>query len=189
VLVFHKGLAGWRYYMAGTMPFQMNFLSIHKLIPQNMLMPGPYEDLTTVMHVTEGCAFSTCLCIGLAVLWMCWRALAKEGLTPRVILMLAIGTIIILPYGFEYDMGAIAGATVIYMASAREIPAPVHLMLGLLWALPATILEIKTVPLPISSSILLFSLVCLYFLMEYKTTTTAMMVEPDKNDMKLQKYP
>ncbi len=157
------GIAPWQYYMAGTMPFQTEFLSVHRPDAKNMLMPGPYEDLSTLMHVPEWYAVIICVCIGMAALWMSFHLLIKEGLTPRVILMLATTTLIILPYGFEYDMGAITGALVIYLASAAEIPMLTHLMLGLLWALPALILEIKTVQLPISSSILILSLVSLYF--------------------------
>jgi hypothetical protein len=120
------------------------------------LMPGPYADAAMVLKLSYpwlAWAPAALFALSAAVL-----AVRREGISAKSVLVLALATLIIMPYGLNYDMVAVSGALAIYLAAAAEVAVPLHAALGLLWALPFAIIELKYVKLPLSSAILIAAL-------------------------------
>lgn len=166
VSVLAWGLAPWREYATVIIPFQTSLLDRALLLKQtadsayDLLMPGPYVDLAMVPGIKFPWLF-----YGMAAFYALFVSLytvKREGLTARSVLALALATLIVTPYGYNYDMIAIMGALVVYLATLTELALPAHLVFGLLWILPAGMFAIKRIPLPLSSAIMLAALTCIH---------------------------
>lgn len=155
------GVTPWHDYVADTMPYQVEFLNGPYRI-YNPLMPGPWSD---AIRLFPGQDWSYILygLSALAAFIVTILTVKREGMTARSVLVVALSTLIVLPYAFNYDMVAVAGALFVYLGTLPEIGIAAYVALGLLWALPAALIEFKLVPFPISSVILLSSLICLHF--------------------------
>ncbi len=155
------GTGPWHDYIGDTIPYQAGFLNgVSNMF--NPLMPGPWSDAVR-MTAVEGIRYTFYGIAALAALASVILTVKKEGLTARSILMIALATMIILPYGFNYDMVAITGALAVYLGTLADVSASGFVILGCLWALPAAVIVLKLAPLPISSAILLASLIHLHF--------------------------
>jgi hypothetical protein len=116
------------------------------------------------MHLLIGPAVAIFGAVAAGCGYVTFQALRREGITPLTVLMLSLSTLIIVPYGFNYDMVMIAGALVVYLAGIKVIDLIAFVVLGLLWALPAIVMVIKglPLPLPVSSGIMVVSLMYLH---------------------------
>jgi alpha-1,2-mannosyltransferase len=154
------GVAPWREYTAVILPYQAALLDRTAHNEYGVLMPGAYVDASMVLGMKN-----PWLIYGVAAifaLFVSFACVKREGVTARSVLVLSIATLIVTPYGFNYDMVAIMGALTVYLATLAEITVPVHLVFGLLWALPTVSFMLKRVPLPLSSAIMLGALACLH---------------------------
>lgn len=156
------GAAPWRDYVTQTLPYQSKLLDLTTHLFYIRMMPGLFADASAVLQL--GPLWSGLLQAA-AALWAFVAvlfAVNREGLTARCVALLALGTLIILPYDFNYDMVMVAGSLAVYLAMVEEMPVLTHLVFGLLWALPLAIYAVKTLPYtPISSAVLLLSFLCL----------------------------
>lgn len=122
------GVAPWHEYLTQALPHQMELLKLDRGY-YTLMMPGIYADVVTTLHqaILTGAivaALAALLALGLTL-----RAVWKEGLTPRSILLASLGTMVILPYGFSYDMLPVAGAMVVYLGAQQGIAMWRHLSL------------------------------------------------------------
>ena len=154
------GVTPWKDYIDNVIPYQATLLSAGQAFYHRMT-PGVFFDLANIIPEWAKLIHALiALPVAAAALW----AVRKEGITPRTVLILSIATMIVVPYGFNYDMVAIAGALAIYLATLPEEYSFVHLLYGLLWTLPLAVYEIKRLPeAPICSAVLLASFTWLVF--------------------------
>lgn len=155
------GTTPWVEYVTQALPFQSKLLQPGPSFYFTM-MPGPYADALTALGwpVIAAAGYAVLAAIFAAV--VAWREVSRHGITPRGVLVLALATAIILPYSFNYDMVAVAGAMVVYLATTPTVTGR-HLLLGLLWALPLAVPELKNFPyVPCSSVIMLAALALLW---------------------------
>lgn len=157
------GVAPWHDYFSNVVPYQASLIGSSEAFYHRM-MPGPYSDIIALFPEDSGIASLIYGAIAFVAFVGTLLAVEREGVTARTVLMLALATIIILPYGFNYDMVVVAGALAIYLVAMVEAPVLIHLVLGLLWALPLAVYEIRLVPvMPACSFIMLVTLSWLYF--------------------------
>jgi hypothetical protein len=154
------GVQPWIDYVRNVIPYQQTLMQPGVAFYHRM-MPGPFFDL---LNIAPEWAWLIHACIALPVFAAALWAVKREGVTARSTLIVALGTMIIIPYGFNYDMVAVAGAAAVYLSTLAEEFALVHLLYGLLWALPLAVVELKLVPQCPSASIIMigsFALLCL----------------------------
>lgn len=161
------GIAPWQDYLNNIVPYQARLLSGNVSLYHRM-MPGLFSDFRVLFDGND-CIAVALYGIGAAFAFVAaLMAVRKEGLTARTILMLSLATLILLPYGFNYDMISVSAALVIYLAAFAEIAVPVHLLCGALWALPLAIYEVKKVPQVPFCSMILLGLFCLLYVQARK---------------------
>ena len=154
------GVTPWHDYITNVIPYQSALLEDSRAFYHRMT-PGVFFDF---VRIVPDCAMAIHIVVALMAAGVALFAVKKDGISPRTVMILALSTIIILPYGFNYDMVAIAGALAVYLATMTEEFAFIHLLYGFLWALPLAIYEIKRLPgAPISSLILVSCLIFLHF--------------------------
>lgn len=151
------GVAPWQDYYTKTMPFQTNLLKNGSGFFLNM-MPGPYADALVALKLPKIAALAYAALAALFAFAAALLAVKRQGMTPRTVLVLALATLVILPYSFNYDMVAVAGALVVFLGSGARMTIGLHLLLGLLWALPLAVIELKGLAFPCSSLIMLAAL-------------------------------
>ncbi|MEZ0225397.1 MAG: glycosyltransferase family 87 protein [Alphaproteobacteria bacterium] len=154
------GVQPWRDYLTDTLPYQSEFLNGPYRI-FNPLMPGVWSD---IMHLIPGEDWGYVIYAAIAVfaVFVAVAAVLREGITARSVLVIALSTICILPYGFNYDMVAVAGALAIYLATQAELRLSTFIAMGLLWMLPLALVQFRVFPLPFSGAILLSALISLH---------------------------
>jgi hypothetical protein len=154
------GIQPWQDYLTDTLPYQSEFLNGPYRI-FNPLMPGVWSDVMRLIpgedwgYVIYGAAAVFALVVAVA-------AVRREGVTARSVLVIALSTVIILPYGFNYDMVAVAGALIVYLGTQAEWRLPSFVAMGLLWMLPLALVQFRIFPMPFSSAILLSALISLH---------------------------
>lgn len=167
------GVAPWHDYFSNIIPYQASLVGTSEAFYHRM-MPGPYSDIIALLPGDSRAGLLIYGAIAFLAFVGTFLAVEREGVTPRTVVMLSLATLIILPYDFNYDMVAVSGALVIYMAALVEVPVLIHLVFGMLWALPLAVYEIRLVPeMPVCSFVMLATLFYLYF-------QTRMQPEPRK---------
>jgi hypothetical protein len=156
------GVTPWMDYWTKGIAFQKGLLELSAGY-YRLMMPGVYADARVVMRFGIMASVAVqLLCsawVFVLVLWNVWR----DGFTARTVAMLAIGTSILMPYSFNYDLVIASGAVIVFLATLEEMLVLEHLAFGLLWALPLAIYELKNVPMfPLSSGILLLLMAVLH---------------------------
>jgi alpha-1,2-mannosyltransferase len=157
------GVAPWQDYFSNIIPYQASLVGASEAFYHRM-MPGPYSDIVALLPENSPMVVFIYGAVAFLAFAGTFRVVEKEGVTPRTVLMLALATLIILPYDFNYDMVAVSGALAIYLAGIVEMPVLAHLAFGLLWALPLAVYEIRLVPAMPACSVIMMSALCyLYF--------------------------
>jgi hypothetical protein len=148
----------WHAYFSEIAAYQQMLLhSFHGFYAT--MMPGPYAAARTISLPHE-----VAMTLHLAVTFIAAIAglgiLRREGTSPRAILALAIATMLVTPYGYNYDLTAIAGALVAYLLTIQP-DARERMLYGLLWLLPAATFSLMPLHLPLAPLILLAPLLYL----------------------------
>jgi hypothetical protein len=156
------GTGPWHDYVTLMLPYQKaGFLKSPKGFFMRM-MPGFYSDARIVMNMSDTMAMILQFLAAFAAVLLVFPAVRRDGINPRTVAMLAIASLIVLPYDFNYDMVMVAGAMAVYLSSLNTMYARTHLIFGMLWALPLAVYALKSLPMvPFSSAILMLSLVLL----------------------------
>ncbi|MEZ0225396.1 MAG: glycosyltransferase family 87 protein [Alphaproteobacteria bacterium] len=156
------GITPWNDYLKNIVPYQAHLLEGGTSLYHRM-MPGVFSDFSALFRGYDCVAFALYAVAALAAFAGALMAVRKEGLTARTIFMLSLATLIVLPYGFNYDMIAVSGALAVYLVGVSEVPVLAHLAFGVLWALPLAMYEVKKVPeMPVCSMTLLAAFAFLY---------------------------
>ncbi|TAL39828.1 MAG: DUF2029 domain-containing protein [Alphaproteobacteria bacterium] len=154
------GVQPWRDYLTDTLPYQSEFLNGPYRV-FNPLMPGIWSDIMRLIP-GEDWGYIIYAVAAVFALFVTAAAVRREGITARSVLVIALSTICILPYGFNYDMVAVAGALAIYLGTQAELRLSAFVAMGLLWMLPLALVQFKVFPFPFSSAILLSALISLH---------------------------
>lgn len=99
--------------------------------------------------------------IPLATAWIVFAAIAlplaalilamirREGLTPRTTLAMMLGTLLVIPYGYNYDMPAIALALIVYLHQRQPLTSRESLLFQFIWAAPVLVYFLNLLALPL----------------------------------------
>ncbi|MDE1152704.1 MAG: glycosyltransferase family 87 protein [Micavibrio sp.] len=156
------GMTPWRDYIDMAINVQTTILT--ESGGYFMMMPGLYSNVIMSQNPTALSKIIWGVLQFLVALWTMYVSLKdvrKDGLTPRSILLVSMAALMITPYNFNYDMVAVMGALLVYIATAGEITWGVFMLFGVLWALPLLIYELKLKMLPFPSFVM--PAVFLYF--------------------------
>ncbi len=150
------GLTPWHDYIANTLPYQQHLLDVFQGFYIAM-MPGTFAAARLL-----GYSYNAAMCIhaaiAIAALALATTITRREGASPRAILALAIASILLTPYAYNYDLTAVAAALVLYLCATVEERAPVHILLGGLWILPTAIYTLMFDSLPFGPLLLVATL-------------------------------
>jgi arabinofuranan 3-O-arabinosyltransferase len=153
------GVESWLLYLNETVEYQRFVMTDWYGIFLRM-MPTLFASMRT-LGFTADTAFAVqapLTIAGLAlVLWLLWRT---QDL-PRRIFIILCGTFVVSPYGFNYDMGALAVSAVLLVASDKRLTAFELVSIATVSVLPAIVMNIGRMNLPVAPLILTSGLVSL----------------------------
>lgn len=147
----------WRAYVSVTMPSQHEVMSTWRGI-MLVMMPTVMSGLRLLgaeAAVAQGWQAAFSLACLPAVLWLLWRNRASQGDPATSALILTAGTVLVAPYSFNYDMGALAGVAAAMFARevspgpGRPARASVVIACLVLFMLPTLTMQLGLLGLPV----------------------------------------
>jgi hypothetical protein len=147
------GLKSWHAYLTETLAYQ-RFVMTNWGGPFLYMMPTTFGSVRTLgFQPATGYVVQWLVSVvsALLVLWLLWR----EVDPLRRVFIVVCGTLIITPYAFNYDMGALAVVCAVMLGSNRFIGnRGFAVVLAILAALPALVANLGRANVPISPLIL-----------------------------------
>ncbi|MES2985121.1 MAG: glycosyltransferase family 87 protein [Pseudomonadota bacterium] len=142
------GVAPWVAYFTTTRMNHLDFLEHYEGF-YTLVMPGAMA-AQRMLGVPMGTAWvgygAVALASAAAALWI----VRREGLTARAILGLALATLLVTPYGFNYDMTIIALPLGVYLYAQATMRSPfAAASWWFLWIAPAAIYLLNLFSLPL----------------------------------------
>lgn len=160
------GIEAWQAYLNLN---GLHLFNIHRDMPDqpgSYLMASIYAGLRN-SGASFGLSITVQAVLSLLTLVAVCRALHRDGLTDRNMLILCLGTVMATPYAHGYDYVMVAGAMIVY-AFSRTGAQPLsrdtveYAAFSLLWALPLLTWVFKVHTLPLTPLILIFAFACVY---------------------------
>lgn len=149
----------WLSFFTNTTDFQYRLISVFEGF-YTLMMPGVLAGARLV-DVPIGWAWAIhaplALACGALALWI----VRREGLTPRSILALTLGTLIVTPYGFNYDMMVVQAALAVYLSTSGGGVGSVHRVWPLLWMSPLLVFLLNALAIPAVAVLMVAGLILL----------------------------
>jgi arabinofuranan 3-O-arabinosyltransferase len=155
------GVGTWQAYFSDIIPHQHSVMTAWTGVFL-LLMPTPYGSLR-VLGLEPGFALAlhwiAAAAAGIATLWLLWRL--RDPL-QRAFVLLA-GTLLISPYAFNYDMGAlcVTAALVALSPRVRQLPSAA-ICFALIAVVPGLLLHLAASRLPLTPLLLASGLATLW---------------------------
>lgn len=153
------GVESWLAYLTKTVDYQQYVMTTWHGIFLPM-MPTAFASIRT-LGLSPDTAFlvqwPVSVAAGAGIIWLLWRR--RDGL-ERVFIV-ACGTFLVSPYGFNYDMGALAVIAALLAGRGGPGFRHGHLAIALVAVLPAAVMNLGRMHLPIAPLILALALVTL----------------------------
>ena len=159
ISVLSFGIESWLLYLTETVEYQRFVMTDWRGIFLRM-MPTLFAS-TRTLGFSADTAFAVQMpltILGLALtLWLLWRI---QDLQRRIFIILC-GTFVVSPYGFNYDMGALTVSAILLVASDKRLSAFELASIAAIAVLPAIVMNIGRMSLPVAPLVLTSGLVAL----------------------------
>ena len=154
------GVDLWQQYFTSIAPYQRGLLEqFHGFY--TLMMPGSYAAarVAGLGHIPALVIHAAGALLAAA---LSLRILVREGASPRAVFALALATILITPYGYNYDLTAVSAALALCMFSQRATVTE-SVLYGAVWVLPGASYLLLALHLPVLPVILMLALLHLAY--------------------------